>query len=138
MVGDAVASFNPIYGQGMSVAALDAVALHHALAAGGTDALARRYFDRVSPVIDNAWLLAAGADFQFAETTGPRPRGVGLMNRYLSRLLRRAHTDGVLADAFARVFQMEDPPGALLRPSVAWRVFAPTGLVNRSPAPGIP
>ncbi|MFB6374317.1 MAG: NAD(P)/FAD-dependent oxidoreductase, partial [Bradymonadaceae bacterium] len=72
-VGDAIASFNPIYGQGMSVAALEAVELHHALAAGGLDNLAQRFFDRTTDVVDVAWSMAVGADQQFPETTGPTP-----------------------------------------------------------------
>lgn len=71
VTGDAIASFNPVYGQGMSVAALDAVTLHHALADGGLAGLGPRFFDRASDVVDVAWQLAVGADLEFPQTAGP-------------------------------------------------------------------
>jgi 2-polyprenyl-6-methoxyphenol hydroxylase-like FAD-dependent oxidoreductase len=125
VTGDAVASFNPIYGQGMSVAALDALSLHHALAAGGVDGVAPRFFDRVADVVDDVWAVSVGADFAFLQTTGPKPRGTDLFNRYVDRLLRQAQTDGVLRNAFFRVFRLEAPPTSLLRPGIVWRVFRP-------------
>jgi len=130
VTGDAVASFNPIYGQGMSVAALDALQLHHALA-GGTDDLADRYFDRVASVVAVVWRLAVGADFEFAETTGPKPTGTDLFNRYVDRLLQKAHADPTLSDAFSRVLRLEKPPTSLLRPRIVWRVLRPPGLSLR-------
>lgn len=125
VVGDALASFNPIYAQGMSVAALEALHLHHALSAGGREDLASRFFDRAAVTVDLAWNMAVGADHQFPDTEGPKPRGVGVLNRYLARLLRRAHTDGILADAFFRVQMMERPPTSLFRPGIVWRVLRP-------------
>ncbi|WP_137286976.1 FAD-dependent oxidoreductase [Halorussus salinisoli] len=125
VVGDAVASFNPVYAQGISVAALEALVLHRTLATGRRGNLALRFFDRAEDVVDVAWMLAVGSDFGFPQTTGPKPRGTDLAARYLSRLTRRAHTDGELADAFVRVLSMERPPTSLFRPGVLWRVFGP-------------
>jgi 2-polyprenyl-6-methoxyphenol hydroxylase-like FAD-dependent oxidoreductase len=127
VVGDAMTSFNPVYGQGMSVAALEALQLHHALV-DGLDGLAARYFDRAASVVDTAWAMAVGADAQFAETTGPTPRGASLFARYLSRLQRRAHDDPDLRVALMRVISMELPPTTLFRPRVLARVLAPIGL----------
>lgn len=126
VLGDAIASFNPIYGQGMSVAALEALVLHHTLASTGRDGLAFRFFEQAAEVIDIAWTMAVGADFQFSATTGQKPRGSELFGRYLSRLTRKAHTDGKLRDVLYRVMMMEIPPSALLRPGVAWRVLKPS------------
>ncbi|MFB6154817.1 MAG: NAD(P)/FAD-dependent oxidoreductase [Haloferacaceae archaeon] len=131
VTGDALASFNPIYGQGMSVAALDALQLHHTLAGGDADTLAADFFDRAADVLDTVWLTAVGADFQFPETEGPKPRGTDLFDRYLSRLIRRAHDDPHLSDALARVLRLERPPTALLSPGVVWRVLAPAAAVRR-------
>lgn len=124
VTGDAIASFNPIYGQGMSVAAMDAVVIHQELA-DGIEQLGPRVFDSTSEVIDEVWKLAVGNDFIFDETTGPKPFGTDIFNQYAARLIRRAHDDGTLAEAFLRVFRLERPATSLLHPRVLWRVFRP-------------
>jgi 2-polyprenyl-6-methoxyphenol hydroxylase-like FAD-dependent oxidoreductase len=138
VVGDAIASFNPIYGQGMSVAALEALVLHDSLATGDREGLAPRFFEHAAEVVDPAWMLAIGADFAFSQTRGDRPRGTAFFDWYLSRLFRAAHADGVLTDAFTRVLSMQRPPSSLLRPGVAWRVLGPGrgGETPREPPRG--
>ena len=125
VVGDAIASFNPIYGQGMSVAALQAAQLHHTLATDDRDGIALPFFERAAGVVDEAWRLSTGADYKYPETSGPRPFGTDLTNRYLARLTRKAHTDWRLAEAFGRVVFMEKAATSLFRPGIAWRVFKP-------------
>lgn len=126
VIGDAVASFNPIYGQGMSVATLEALQLHHALATKGRDNLAPRFFDRIETVVEDAWSLSVGSDFRFPETTGPKPPGTDLLNRYFSRCHRKAHTDSKLSATFGEVAMMEKRPTALLRPGAIWRTLRPS------------
>ena len=126
VIGDAIASFNPIYGQGMSVAALEALMLHNVLTMEDQEPLAVSFFDRVTDVIDPAWMLATGADFSFPQTRGEKPRGAAFFNWYLSRLFRKAHTDSVLTDAFTHVLSMQQHPTSLLRPSIIWRVLRPS------------
>lgn len=123
VTGDAIASFNPIYGQGMSVATLDALALHHALADGRLGALGPRFFVAAAPAIDAVWRMAVGGDFRFGETAGPKPRGTDLFNWYVGKLVRRAQSDGDLADAYLRVFRLERSATSLLRPGIVRRVL---------------
>ena len=125
VVGDAVASFNPIYGQGMSVAALEALVLHHTLTNGSHEDLVPRFFDRVENIIDGAWTLSIGRDFALPKTEGPKPRGTYLTNRYISRLLRESHDDRVLREAFIREIMMERPPTTLFSPYILWRILKP-------------
>lgn len=127
VTGDALASFNPIYGQGMSVAALEALALHHALADGGLDELAPRFFDRAADIVDGVWRVVVGSDFAFGETSGPEPTGAGVTNWYMDRFVDRAHDDPFLSEVYARVTRLEASPTALFRPKVLWRVFRPFG-----------
>lgn len=131
VTGDAIASFNPIYGQGMSVAALDALALHHALSDGGGSDLPRRFFDLAAEVVDVVWRMTVGADFEFEATTGPKPFGTDLFNGYIDRVVRSAHSDGYVSEEFARVLRLEREPEALLSPDVLWRVLAPSAVVER-------
>jgi 2-polyprenyl-6-methoxyphenol hydroxylase-like FAD-dependent oxidoreductase len=120
--GDAIASFNPIYGQGMSVAALEAVELGAALASG-TDQLARRFYRRAAKVVDMAWATSVGNDLRMPETVGPRNTGTAIINWYVSKLLKAAHADPIPALAFLRVANLLAPTPSILRPAVAWRVF---------------
>lgn len=85
VIGDVVSSFNPIYGQGMSSAALQAMELRRTLASGFNN-LARRFFHRAGKVVDSPWNIAVGNDLQMRETIGPRSIRVNFLNWYLSRL----------------------------------------------------
>lgn len=125
VIGDALCSFNPIYGQGMSVAALESLQLHHVLAADGRDEIGVRFFEQVEEIVDSPWSIAVGGDFDFPETTGSKPPGTDLVNWYLDRLIRRSHTDGQLREALVEVFMLEQPPSSLFRPGIVWRVFRP-------------
>ena len=132
VVGDAIASFNPIYAQGMTVAAFEALTLHHVLADGDDD-LAMRFFQAATPIVDMAWSMGVGPDFAFPETEGPRPSGSRISGWYVGRLQRRARHDPVLTEALTRVIQFEAPPTSLFHPGVLWRVFSPVhGWFRRS------
>jgi len=72
------------------------------------------------------WQLVVGGDFAFPQTTGPRPTGAGLVNRYVDRLVRTAHDDAAVSEALARVTRLETPPTELFRPQIAWRVLRPS------------
>jgi 2-polyprenyl-6-methoxyphenol hydroxylase-like FAD-dependent oxidoreductase len=95
VTGDAVCAFNPIYGQGMSVAALEALALGECLRASPTD-LARRFFAEVARIVDIPWGIAVGADLRFPGIEGPRTAKVRFVNAYLARFHLAAATDPVL------------------------------------------
>jgi flavin-dependent dehydrogenase len=133
--GDAISSFNPIYGQGMSVAALESLELDAALAEGPND-LARRFFQRAGKVVDIPWSISVGNDLRMPETVGPRNAGVSFINWYMSRLHRSAHTDPVTAMAFFRVANLLAPPPSVMHPKVALRVLA--GNLKRRPQPPQP
>lgn len=126
--GDAICSFNPIYGQGMSVAALESQVLDECLESGGAGkeedrTLAARFFNKAARVIDIPWSIAVGNDLRMPETTGRRTAGVRFINWYMARLHRAAHSDPALSSAFLRVANLLADPPALLRPPVIWRVL---------------
>jgi 2-polyprenyl-6-methoxyphenol hydroxylase-like FAD-dependent oxidoreductase len=120
--GDAISSFNPRYGQGMSVAALEALELQQVLA---TDfqSPARKFFARAAKVIATPWTVAANNDLRMAEARGRRTLASRLINWYMARLFRAAHRDPVLALAFHRVANLIAPPPSVMRPGMAWRVL---------------
>jgi flavin-dependent dehydrogenase len=122
VIGDAISSINPLYGQGMSVAAAQAVALRGCLREGERG-LARRFFAAAWKPTDDAWRLATGADLGLPEVRGHRPLSVRAVNRYLRRLHAVAEHDEVAAAAFTAVVTMHERPSHVLRPAVARRVL---------------
>lgn len=122
VVGDAVASFNPIYGQGMSVAALEALTLRRHLERGAQPQ-ARRWFRDLARVVDVAWDMATGGDLAFPGVQGHRTLKARLASAYLARLHASAAHDPHLATAFIRVAGLVTPPQSLFRPDVVARVL---------------
>jgi 2-polyprenyl-6-methoxyphenol hydroxylase-like FAD-dependent oxidoreductase len=107
--GDAVCSFNPVYGQGMTVAAQEAALLQQCLEADDAD-LARRFFAAATAAIDVPWDIAVGNDLRHPKVQGPRPAKVRFINWYIGKLHMAARHDAVLANAFLRVANLEAPP----------------------------
>jgi flavin-dependent dehydrogenase len=122
VIGDALCSFNPIYGQGMTVAALEALALRDCLSRGTGD-LAPRFFRAAAAPIHQAWQLSANPDLALPEIDGTPPLVARLLNGYLDRVLAAAESDTVIVDQFVRVTSLLDPATRLLRPQVIWRVL---------------
>ena len=130
VVGDAICSFNPIYGQGMTVAALQAIALRDQLRPGTTPST-QCALRALARAIDVPWELAIGADLSVPEVDGPRPFRRRLANQHVRRLQAAASRDPELSKAFVRVTGLIDPPETLLRPATALRVWRPRMSVTR-------
>jgi hypothetical protein len=120
--GDAFCSFNPIYGQGMSSAALQAKALEQCLAAGD-GSLARRFFTAAAKVVDAPWTMAVGADLRYDDVEGTRTGMVKFINWYIGKLHIAAAGDPDVARTFHRVANLLDPPPTILKPSIALKVI---------------
>jgi hypothetical protein len=135
VIGDAVCSFNPVYGQGMTAAAMQALALRRYVGAGTADR-PTRFFKAIAAVIDVPWDIAVGADLAFPQVPGPRSAKVRLVNAYLPRLHAAAAVDGALALSMIRVIGLKDRPEGLMRPDRMLRVLR--GNLRRASRPGVP
>ncbi|WP_435861042.1 NAD(P)/FAD-dependent oxidoreductase [Streptomyces morookaense] len=128
--GEALCAFNPVYGQGMSVAALSAVALREALSdprrVPTTHRVQRALFAAARP----AWDISAGADKNVPGATGNAvaPRLVDRpVDWYLHRVEQRATGNPAVGAAFRRVLSLNAPATSLFAPSIARAVlFGPT------------
>lgn len=129
VVGDGVCAFNPVYGQGMTVAAMEAVALADHLEAGAVRPL--EFFREIAPVIDVPWEISAGGDLAFPGVEGARTLKVKFGNAYMGRLHTAAQRDGRFAAEFFRVAGLVDPPQALMRPRMVLDVLR----TSRGPDP---
>jgi hypothetical protein len=122
VMGDAVCTFNPVYGQGMSVVALQALALRAELQQH-TGPQPRRFFRQIGRIVDVPWSMATGGDLAFPKVAGQRTMQMRVVNGYLAKLFAGAAHDPRLGRAFLRVAGLVDPPQALLAPGVVARVL---------------
>ncbi|WP_405947763.1 FAD-dependent monooxygenase [Streptomyces prunicolor] len=123
VLGDALATFNPAYGQGMSVAALGAQTLSRELNEEGFTAptLSTKVQHAVAPSVEGAWAMAVGQDIWYPNTKGPAPTTADrLITRYSRRLLKSATGSYAAASALATVTSMEADASTLLHPGTLW------------------
>jgi flavin-dependent dehydrogenase len=126
-IGDAVCAFNPVYGQGMTVATQTAIMLGATLRedldrpAMGRTGLARRYHRRLAKLIGDPWLLATGEDLRYRDTTGADPTfAMRIVRPYLDRVMIVARDDPDAYRTVVEVIHLLRRPRALFRP----RIFA--------------
>lgn len=123
-IGDSIAAFNPVYGQGMSVATLEALELAACLAEPeGLARIGRRFHQRAARVVDTPWTMAVGGDFAFDGVTGRRPVGNAVVNWYLDHVHDAASTDREVCRTFFRVANLLASPGSLFHPRIMARVL---------------
>lgn len=148
VLGDAACAFNPVYGQGMTIASLGALTLRQCLreqaeweADGSEYGLARRFQQRLAKVNKAPWLMATGEDYRYDETEGGAP---GLMTRfmhwYMDRVLQLATREVAVRSVLLEVFNLLIPPSALFRRAILFRVIReaikparPAGSVRATP-----
>ncbi len=124
VLGDAIASFNPTYGQGMTSAAMQAVLLDEILQKRPSlQRLPHKFFKQAAKTIDTPWRIAVGEDFRFATTSGPKPFGTDFINRYMTRVSRACQHDPVVGMAFLQVMNLLRPPQHLFHPRIIYRLL---------------
>ncbi len=138
VLGDAACAFNPIYGQGMTVAALSAELLGTCLrerSGAGLTGLAADFQRRLARITGLAWLLATGEDLRYPTTQGPRPsRATRLTHRYLDRVIAATTDTPAVGRTFLSVAHLLIPPAALFAPRIAYAALA-TGHHEGLPEP---
>jgi 2-polyprenyl-6-methoxyphenol hydroxylase-like FAD-dependent oxidoreductase len=120
--GDAICSFNPVFGQGMTAAALQAGALRLALAGAPHDP-AREFFGRAARIVDIAWAIVSGADARIHDLPQYNGWGNRIIQGYLDKVHIAARRDREVCVAFHRVANLMAAPPSLLAPRIALRVL---------------
>src|SRR5262249_25953709 len=137
VMGDALCSFNPVYAQGMTVAALEAIALdrclrRHSRTRYPIHGLGRSFHQAASGILDAPWQLATGEDLRYAEVEGRRPLGTGFMHWYGGLVHQATARDRRVAREFYKVMHLTQPPALLFHPGVVVRTLS-TALRHREP-----
>lgn len=122
VMGDALCSFNPIYGQGMTVAAMEAEALDGCLSKNHENP-APEFYNSAGRIIDLSWNAAVSSDLGYPEVEGRRTLMTRFFNWYVSRLHQAAHNDPEVSIAFLKVINMVAPPPSILNPLIIWKII---------------
>ena len=69
------------------------------------------------------WDLSLGEDFRYPETEGPKPAGIGFINKYISQVHKATLTDEIVCKTFLEVMSFTKSPTALFYPRILWRVI---------------
>jgi 2-polyprenyl-6-methoxyphenol hydroxylase-like FAD-dependent oxidoreductase len=128
-LGDAICRFNPVYGQGMSVAAQEARALDRLLGdlaaePDPTAGLAAAFFARAAALIEAPWASAAVPDFVHPQTRGKRPENLEQMLRYGLAMAKLAARDPDVHRLTAEVQHLLKPRSVYQDPALVQRVLA--------------
>jgi 2-polyprenyl-6-methoxyphenol hydroxylase-like FAD-dependent oxidoreductase len=127
--GDSICRFNPVYGQGMSVAAFEGVLLARLLAeragaANPLEGLSAAFLTEVQPVIKAPWDMSAIPDFIYPSTRGERPANLDQIFAYAAAFGRLAADDVEAHRLDAEVRALLKPPSALAEPGIVAKVMA--------------
>ncbi len=131
VLGDSLCSLNPVYGQGMTVAALEALALARLLSDRRLPP-SRALMRGLGRIVDGPWKLASAVDRSFLPADRPPALGDRLAAAYIDRVQTAAEHDALAGRAFLRVSGLVDPTRALLRPRLAWRTLRRAPLATRT------
>ena len=128
VIGDAISTFNPVYGQGMSACALEVDELRKLLegCAGGEELpndLYKKFFRKAAKIIGVPWLLATQSDFLYPKTRGKRSLHTNALNRYLRRVLQLCSGSDRMTKTFYQVLHFNKKPTAFFHPSVMMSVL---------------
>lgn len=130
-LGDAVCALNPVYGQGITVAALSALTLDDLLQAekykkNKLAGFSIQFQKSLAKVIATPWLLATLEDFNWSDTKGIKPQPwfiYILIQRYMSKLLQKAAKQPEMCQSFAEVMHMLKPISSLFTPQMFLHIF---------------
>lgn len=127
VLGDAYCGFNPVYGQGMTVAALQVLELRNLLQEYQVQQLhgfAAKFQRRISKVIQSPWLMATAEDLRYPLTEGTKPNAmIRFMQHYSSWMFETMVHDHTVATAFFLMMNLKSEGTALLHPNILFRVL---------------
>lgn len=122
VIGDALCTLNPLHGQGMTMAALQALALRDCLRDGGDRDLPRRFFTAAADHLRGIWTMNAAAD-RAPSTDRPQPLRRRFRTWVATSALKAAADDTAVAERLVRVRNLVDPPARLRDPALLWRIL---------------
>jgi 2-polyprenyl-6-methoxyphenol hydroxylase-like FAD-dependent oxidoreductase len=132
VMGDAVCSFNPVYGQGITVAALSSLTLIDCLEKPKFNrtnqslfGLSQYFQKQIAEINKTPWLMATSDDLRWSTTIGAKPNfKMRFMHGYIEKVTNSACHSKHIYKTLVEVSHMLKPPSALFTPSVLFKVLS--------------
>jgi 2-polyprenyl-6-methoxyphenol hydroxylase-like FAD-dependent oxidoreductase len=132
-MGDSVSATNPVYGQGMASAALQASALSEYLRSDpDLSRSAREFFALQKVVVDVAWGTATGADLALPHVNAPPPRGHRLVQWINGKVRPASFLDPEIARRVEEVSWLLRHPSSLAAPGTLIRAIRANRRARRA------
>ena len=125
-IGDSICAFNPVYAQGMTIAALEAQELDKCLAkrlGKKRKRVSKHYFKAIRSITETAWTMGSTSDLSMPIIDGQLSFPNNLIAKWIDRVQLAGTRDSSIAQKFVRVAALLDPPSSLLAPAFVWRVW---------------
>jgi 2-polyprenyl-6-methoxyphenol hydroxylase-like FAD-dependent oxidoreductase len=138
VMGDAACAFNPVYGQGMTVSAMGAMALGDCIRERGIGGkgMAQRFQKRLAKTLETPWVMATGEDFRYPTTEGSKPSVMNhFMHWYMDRLFGVMVNNPGVMQVFMGVMHLLEPSSKLLRPDIFLKVLRHRPVKYSPPVP---
>jgi flavin-dependent dehydrogenase len=127
MIGDSYCRFDPLYGQGMTVAAMEAELLGRELGrlkSGETmDTVVTSYWDKLPKLTDDPWDMALVEAYRHPEIVGARPNGIGLKKWFTKKVYKASAHESSVYLRLAQVMNLTHSANAFFQPSMLWKLL---------------
>ncbi|MGF1494493.1 MAG: FAD-dependent oxidoreductase [Microcoleaceae cyanobacterium] len=124
-LGDAVCAFNPIYGQGMTTAALEALTLSQSLQQGWQPGSGADFQRKLAKIVQHPWSLATGVDQRWPQTQGGESNLVTRATEwYMDQVAQLSVRNPNIYQTFAEIIHMLKPPSALFQPNYGLQILS--------------
>ncbi|WP_462413233.1 FAD-dependent oxidoreductase [Neobacillus sp. Marseille-QA0830] len=124
LIGDTICRIDPVFGQGMSIAILEALALQKLLTKQNQSQqhLIRAFHKQAAKIIAPIWSMVLTEDFRYPSTTGKRPMGLSFLQWYSRNIFLLSAEDKRTYNSFIKVMNLVRPMTILMTPRILWRV----------------
>jgi flavin-dependent dehydrogenase len=128
-IGDAICCLNPVYGQGITVAVMEANAMRRLLKVNARKAdplatLGLHFLTEVEALLEEPWAMSAIPDLVYPQTRGERPKDLDKILQFQNALVHLATRDADLAELLTKVRHLLEPMSVLNEPDILRRVQA--------------
>ncbi|WP_157273231.1 FAD-dependent oxidoreductase [Neobacillus bataviensis] len=123
VAGDSICRIDPVFGQGMSIAALEALAIREYFASSPKSSSLKKLQKKLAKIVAPVWSMVLCEDFRYEQVKGKRPFGLKFQQWYVKNLFLLSSTNESIYKDFIKVMNLVSPAGILFKPSTIKEVL---------------